>query len=98
MKNEDLRTLNDIGARIKWVRETLNIKRSEVVVETMIPMTNFVGRENGIRTHYVEEYLSLAEFFAPRWKEKFKTNCPQLNGIEIKRITPMWLIFGIANE
>lgn len=95
MKNEDLRELNDIGSRIKWVRESLNIKRSEVVAETMIPMTNFVGRENGIRTHYVEEYLSLAEYFAPKWKSKFTINYPLFNGVEITKITPMWLIFGI---
>jgi transcriptional regulator with XRE-family HTH domain len=94
MKNDDLRELNDIGARIVWTRESLGLKRSEVVQETGIPMTNYVGRENGIRTHYAEEYKAIAEFFAQKWKEKFQSNFPAYKGVTIKKITTMWLIFG----
>lgn len=94
MDNEDLRNLNDIGGRIRWTRECLGLSKRKVSIDTTIPRSAYFGREQGVRTYYIEEYKVLAEYFNEKWKIKYKLNFPMFQKIEIKRITPMWLMFG----
>ncbi|MBP9837027.1 MAG: helix-turn-helix transcriptional regulator, partial [Candidatus Pacebacteria bacterium] len=64
MTTTQLRSLNDIGSRLKWVRESLGITKSKVALDNMMAISSYSDRENGIRTHYPEEYKALAEYFA----------------------------------
>lgn len=98
MINEDLRKLNDIGGRLKWTREKLGLKRGDVSQQTGVPMSNLIGREDGVRSQYAEEYKALAEYFNSLWQDSFPVNFPLYNGIEIRRITTMWILFGDHHE
>lgn len=98
MTTTQLRSLNDIGSRLRWVRESLGITKSKVALDNMMAISSYSDRENGIRTHYPEEYKALAEYFAHLWRLKYTRNHPMFNGNEIKVITTMWIMFGVANE
>jgi hypothetical protein len=86
-------SLNNIGKRIKWVRESLKLGQPDVVRATKIPLASYSGRENGIKATNIDEYLVLAMFFDEKWQEK--KHQKTYNGIQIKKITPMFLMFGV---
>jgi len=98
MENDDLRTLNNIGDRIKWAREALGLNCYEVATSVGIPPSNYNGRESGIRTYYPEEYMLISEFFNQKWQEKFTKQYPEYNGNPIKKIHVLWIMFGIMGD
>lgn len=94
MKNEELRTLNNIGDRIKWARKALGLNAYETASSIGISPSNYNGRENGVRTYYHEEYMLIADFFNQRWQEKFTKQFPEYNGSPVKKIHVLWIMFG----
>lgn len=86
--------LNNPGKRILWVRERLELTQRHVCFATGIPTSSFCGREGGIRTDFIEEYLVLAVFFQREWEKKYRGGFPQFQNQEIKKVTVSWLMFG----
>lgn len=86
--------LNQVGKRIAWCREKLELTQREVCEATGIPPSSYCGRESGIRTEFLEEYLVLAVYFDREWQGKFSCEYPFFSGREVKKITPDWLMFG----
>lgn len=89
-----VKDLNQVGKRLAWCREKLEITQREVCQATGIPYSTYCDREGGIRTEIIEEYLVLAVFFTREWEKKFQGNPPSYNGREIKKISAEWLMFG----
>lgn len=98
MQNEELRNLNDVGERLRWVRTNLGLNSYDVATKAGIPVSNYYGREQGVRTYYIEEYLVIAEFFNQHWIEKFTEKFPEYNGTPIKKIHVLWVMFGIVGD
>lgn len=86
--------LNNVGKRILWCRERLELTQRDVCEATGIPPSSYCGREGGIRTEFIEEFLVLAVFFTREWGKKFKDGYPSHCGQEITRITADWIMFG----
>lgn len=86
--------LNNVGKRIIWCRERLELTQREVCAATGIPTSSYCGREGGIRTGFIEEFLVLAVFFTREWEKKFKDGYPSFCGQEITRVTADWIMFG----
>lgn len=86
--------LNNPGKRIAWVREMLELTQKQVCDATGIPPSSFCGREAGVRTDFIEEYLVLAVVFHAEWIKKFSGIFPLYKGQEIKKITVSWLMYG----
>lgn len=93
--NVDLRSLNEVGKRIIWCRQSLGLSVMEVCRAVKIPRASYTGRENGVRAQYHEEYLALAEFFDSKWKAKFGQSFPVYGGNEIAKIKVEWVMFGL---
>lgn len=96
--NNDLRQLNNIGKRITWCREQLKLSRYEVAKTVGISPASYFGRELGVRTYYHEEYKALAGYFNEKWKNKFKEQFPSYEGMEIRKVKTMWIMFGEMDE
>ena len=96
-QGKDIRDLNKIGKRIKWVREQLKIPQNEVARQTGLSQSSYSGRENGVRAIYIEEYLVLAQYFNDHWNQKYETNHPTFEDQKIKSITTEWIMFGILH-
>lgn len=97
MRVEERRTtknLNQVGKRISWCREKLELLQREVSEATGIPISSYCGREAGIRTDFWEEMLVLAVYFDREWQAKFTGGHPSFSGQEVKKITVSWLMFG----
>lgn len=86
--------LNNPGKRLEWVREVLGLQQKEVCEATGIPRSSYCGREAGVRTDFIEEYLLLAQFYDKEWQSKFSGNYPHFNGEEVRKVTPIWIMFG----
>lgn len=86
--------LNNIGKRLSWLREKLNLTQVEIAQATDIPKASYNDREAGRRTDYIEEYVVLSAFFDSLWQKKYKSYHPMFDGNEVKKITPMWIQFG----
>jgi transcriptional regulator with XRE-family HTH domain len=95
---KDLRDLNQVGKRIKWCRNQLNLSTIRVSRETGVPVSSYCGRENGARAIYHEEYYVLANYFNNLWQEKFKNAFPWYEGERIYKIKVCWVLFGILEE
>jgi transcriptional regulator with XRE-family HTH domain len=94
-EKRSIKELNNIGKRLMWVREKLELTQREVCESTGLPASSYCGRECGIRPELAEEFVVLAMFFNKLWKAKFKgPDYPQFNGQEIKKIGTEWLMFG----
>ena len=93
--NSDIRDLNKIGDRIRWVRLHLGLSQVEVSRNTGIKPSSYLGRESGVRATYPEEYAALSSYFDPIWREKFKGRFPVKSGEEIRRITFQWIVLGV---
>jgi transcriptional regulator with XRE-family HTH domain len=89
-----VKQLNHVGKRITWCRETLEMTQRNVCEATGIPPSSYCGREGGIRTDFIEEFLVLAVFFDREWQRKFSSPYPYFNGQEVRKITPSWLMYG----
>lgn len=89
-----VKDLNQIGKRLMWVREKLELPQRTVCEATGIPPSSYCGRECGVRAELVEEYLVLATFFNQHWIKRFKGYGPQFQGEEVKKITIEWILFG----
>lgn len=89
-----VKELNQIGRRLLWVRERLDIRQADVCKGTGIPVSSYCGREAGLRPELAEEFLVLAMFFNKLWEARFKDGFPSHNGQEVKKITTQWLMFG----
>jgi transcriptional regulator with XRE-family HTH domain len=90
-----IKSLNKVGDRIKWCRQTLGLLKYKVAKDTGINQSTYSDRENGMRALQHEEYLVLALYFNDLWKKKFQKNCALYEGTEIYKIKVSWLMFGI---
>jgi hypothetical protein len=95
---DDLRSLNQVGKRIKWCRNQLLLSTIKVSAATGIPVASYCGRENGARAIYHEEYFVLAKYFNNLWQEKFKEAFPWYEGERIGKIKVCWILYGILEE
>lgn len=99
---DDIRSLNQVGKRIKWCRNQLNLSTIKVSKETGVPVSSYCGRENGSRAIYHEEYYVLASFFNKLWQVKFgevlKGAYPWYEGERIHKIKVCWILFGVLEE
>jgi transcriptional regulator with XRE-family HTH domain len=86
--------LNNPGKRLVWIREKLELTQREICTATGIPTSSYCGREAGIRTDFIEEYLVLAVFFQREWAKKYKNYFPQFQNQEVKKVTVSWLMYG----
>ncbi len=91
----DLRDLNKVGNRIKWCRVQLGLMQKDVCTATGIPKSTYIGRENGVRSTFPEEFLVLAIFFNDKWQDRFKKGYPEFEGHKIKQIDVVWILFGV---
>lgn len=98
MKNEEIRSLNDVADRIKWTRKKLGLNTTEAAREMNMPASNYYGREQGVRTYYFEDYLTISEYFNQKWREMFKDNFPSYRGNEVRKIHVLWIMFGIRGD
>lgn len=96
--NKDLRELNDVGKRIEWCREILGLDKIEVSRDVGMPISSYSGREYGVRTYYHEEYRALAKYFNEKWKNRFKEQFPVYDGMEIRKVKTMWIMYGEMDE
>lgn len=80
---------------MSWIRIKLGLTQLEVSKETMIPYSSYNDREANVRTDNYEEMIVLAAYFNNLWQKKYsKLRYPELNGEQVKAITPMLLMFG----
>lgn len=90
-----VKELNNIGKRLTWVREKLEITQREVSLATDIPASSYNDREAGVRTDYSEEYIVLSVFFNRLWQIKYSgKHYPTYEGHLVEKITTLWLQFG----
>ena len=85
---------NQIGKRLIWVREKLEMGQMQICEATGIPPSSLCGREAGIRAELVEEYLVLSIFFDRLWQSKYTEGFPLHQGEEVRKISVQWLLFG----
>lgn len=93
-EKKQIKSLNDTGKRLAWIREKLELSQSEVCLATGIPKSSYCGRESGLRPELIEEFLVLAQFFNKLWQQRFNGSYPHLEGEEVKKITTCFLMFG----
>lgn len=88
--------VNPVGARIRFVRESLGLSSTEVCNATNIPAGCYSNRENGTRTTFYEEILVLAIYFDHLWQRRYahQKHFPKFQDVPVDRVTPMWLFFG----
>lgn len=91
-ENPELRELNDVGKRITWCRNQLNLTQKKVSEATGISLSNYANREYGVRSIYHEEYLAIARFFSENWTPRV------FEGTPINKVKAIWLMFGILEE
>lgn len=92
----DLKSLNDIGARIKWCRVSLKLTRKEVSESVGMSQGLLCDRENNMRARSPEEYWLLVKYFNSKWKDL--KEFPSHNGTVIKKISLVWFLYGMFNE
>ncbi|MGB1290505.1 MAG: hypothetical protein ACPG5Z_00135 [Pseudoalteromonas sp.] len=88
---------NNIGKRIVWAAEKLDISFHKISEETGIPNSTLNDRTSGRRTDLPEEMRLLAYYFNELWKLKFhngRFGYPVFEGEEISAITRDFLDFG----
>lgn len=93
-EKRQIKDLNQIGKRLQWIREKLDLSQRTVCIDNDIPPSTYCGLEGGIRAELVEVYLVLANYFNILWKDRFAGSFPLYNGCEIKKITFEWILFG----
>lgn len=100
MNNDEneIKNLNQVGARIKWCREQLGLFKKQVAKEIGLYGGTYSDRENGMRAICHEEYLVVARYFDSLWKKKFHPNYPEYQGQKIERVLVIWIMYGILEE
>jgi transcriptional regulator with XRE-family HTH domain len=94
-ETRQIKELNNVGERIRWCREILNLTIREVANASGMPIATYSNRENGLRTDLFEEYQALAQVFNAVFQEKYKKKkYPKFEGREIASITTSFLMFG----
>lgn len=96
-----LAAANNIGKRLAWIRFHLEkISQTQVASESGIPCSSYKDLENNLRTTNYEDFLILSDYYSQKWLEKFVKfqAFPAYKEVEIRKITPMFLIFGIYQE
>lgn len=96
-----LAAANNIGKRLEWIRFHLEkLSQTQVANESGIPCSSYKDLENNLRTTNYEDFLILADYFSQKWLDKFVKfqAFPSYKDVEIRKITPMFLIFGIYHE
>ncbi len=99
MSKVSVREINPVGKRIRWCREQVNMLMKDVAPEVGIALPTLSDREGGVRAIEHEEYLALAQFFNEKWKEQgLNRNPPIYKGTPIKKVSVLWIMFGIFEE
>lgn len=93
-EKKTVKELNQIGKRLEWVRNKLELSQREVCLATQMPPSSYHGRECGVRPELVEEFLVRAMFFNKLWVKKYTSGFPMYCGQEVKKISTEWLMFG----
>lgn len=94
-----IRTFNDMGKRLKWLRETLGLTMREVSVATGFPYATIAHREYGAVPKSMFDFEILARFFDKAWKDKFKDGFyPSYREEVIKFVDENFIMFGRVTD
>lgn len=94
--SRDLKAINLIGKRLRWVREHLALTQKKVSEDLGLFQSSYSDKENGKRCKLLEEYLLIADYFDDAWKKKWtKGSFPCFENEEIREIKVQWLLFGV---
>ncbi len=86
----------ELGKRIKWIRETLDLSPKDVYLSIDMPHYSYYRKEWGCPTEKYADIIKLAQFFDSKWQSKYLElgNFPRYNSEQIKMITPLFLMVG----
>jgi len=81
--------------RLKWVRETLGLRPSDVYFPLDIKRITFFSREKNLQGVNLLDLASMIEFYNEKWQEKFQSAYPKYHNRTIRRITFEFIVFGV---
>lgn len=81
--------------RLKWVRETLGLRPSDVYNPLDIKRITFFSREKNLQGVNLLDLASMIEFYDERWQSKFTPDFPKYHNRTIRRISFEFIVFGV---
>lgn len=87
---------NAMGKRLRFVRESLGLRISDIVKATSIPRATYADMEQGARSRYYEEVYKLVQYLNEKWTD---SNCrARYQDDLITNISFVWITLGINPE
>lgn len=84
---------NAMGKRLRFVREALGLRISDIVKATNIPRATYADMEQGTRSRYYEEVYQLVQYLNEKWTD---SNCrARYQDEPIEGISFVWITLGL---